>query len=313
MSPASNWLARDEFDRGAQELRSLGLRARSYGDPTVFAKSAGTYLVRRRADSPCGRRFFARAWIGSVDCRADRRSAADTAASICCRCSTSRRSRRDAEAVHRLQRPDLAPLVADMPVRHHPALARSDARGAPCQGPERGLRRARPSLRFCCRWQEGRALTTRRSCAILHAGGEAAGPLFGGTIAQLTASLGTPYAFDPPHGCILFFEDVNERPYRLDRMLTQLRLAGILARGRPRARLRPDARMRRGQAARSHGGGCDRANVRARVSDGPVLTGLSIRDTRNGAARDAAASACRVRVVTSPRRSPCADCRGIAR
>jgi muramoyltetrapeptide carboxypeptidase len=58
--------------------------------------------------------------------------------------------------------------------------------------------------------------------------GEARGLLFGGTLTQLTASLGTPYAFEPPDGCILFIEDVNERPYRLDRMLTQLRLAGVL-------------------------------------------------------------------------------------
>jgi muramoyltetrapeptide carboxypeptidase len=62
--------------------------------------------------------------------------------------------------------------------------------------------------------------------------GEAGGPLFGGTIAQLCASMGTPYAFEPPEGCVLFLEDVNERPYRLDRMLTQLRLGGILARAR---------------------------------------------------------------------------------
>jgi muramoyltetrapeptide carboxypeptidase len=63
-------------------------------------------------------------------------------------------------------------------------------------------------------------------------GGEVSGRLFGGTIAQLVASLGTPFAFDPPDGCVLFLEDVNERPYRLDRMLTQLRLAGILKRAR---------------------------------------------------------------------------------
>jgi muramoyltetrapeptide carboxypeptidase len=60
--------------------------------------------------------------------------------------------------------------------------------------------------------------------------GEAAGPLFGGTLTQLAASLGTPFAFDPPHGCVLFLEDVAERPYKLDRLVTQLRLAGILAR-----------------------------------------------------------------------------------
>ena len=62
--------------------------------------------------------------------------------------------------------------------------------------------------------------------------GEARGPLYGGTLTQLVASLGTPYAFDPPPGCVLFIEDVNERPYRLDRMLTQLRLSGVLARAR---------------------------------------------------------------------------------
>jgi muramoyltetrapeptide carboxypeptidase len=60
--------------------------------------------------------------------------------------------------------------------------------------------------------------------------GEAAGTLTGGTITKLTASLSTPYAFAPPPGCVLFLDEVAERPYRLDRMLTQLRLAGILSR-----------------------------------------------------------------------------------
>ena len=62
--------------------------------------------------------------------------------------------------------------------------------------------------------------------------GDASGPLFGGTLTQLAASMGTPYAFDPPKGSVLFIEDVGERPYRLDRMLTQLRLGGVLARAR---------------------------------------------------------------------------------
>jgi muramoyltetrapeptide carboxypeptidase len=60
--------------------------------------------------------------------------------------------------------------------------------------------------------------------------GEVDGPLFGGTITQLVGSLGTPFAFDPPPGSILFLEDVNERPYRIDRMLTQLAQSGILRR-----------------------------------------------------------------------------------
>jgi muramoyltetrapeptide carboxypeptidase len=62
--------------------------------------------------------------------------------------------------------------------------------------------------------------------------GEVRGPLFGGTITQLVASLGTPFAFDPPDGCVLFLEDVSERPYRLDRMLTQLELSGVIAKAR---------------------------------------------------------------------------------
>jgi len=59
--------------------------------------------------------------------------------------------------------------------------------------------------------------------------GEFAGPIVGGTVTQLLASLGTPYAFDPPAGYVLFFDEVGERPYRLDRMVTQLRQAGLLA------------------------------------------------------------------------------------
>ncbi|HSL23244.1 MAG TPA: LD-carboxypeptidase [Vicinamibacterales bacterium] len=60
--------------------------------------------------------------------------------------------------------------------------------------------------------------------------GEAIGTITGGNLSQLVASLGTPYAFDPPAGSVLFLEDVRERPYRIDRMVTQLRLAGVLDR-----------------------------------------------------------------------------------
>ncbi len=60
--------------------------------------------------------------------------------------------------------------------------------------------------------------------------GEAAGPLLGGTLSPLVASLGTAFAFDPPDRFVLFLDEVGERPYRLDRMLTQLDLAGILGR-----------------------------------------------------------------------------------
>jgi len=64
---------------------------------------------------------------------------------------------------------------------------------------------------------------------VLHEG-SASGMLIGGTMTQLAASLGTPYAFDPPDGCVLFLDEVAERPYRIDRLFTQLRLAGIIDR-----------------------------------------------------------------------------------
>lgn len=59
--------------------------------------------------------------------------------------------------------------------------------------------------------------------------GEATGPLYGGTLTQLLASLGTPFEFRPPAGHVLFLDEVGERPYRLHRMLTQLKLSGRLA------------------------------------------------------------------------------------
>lgn len=57
--------------------------------------------------------------------------------------------------------------------------------------------------------------------------GEGEGVLYGGCLSLLTASLGTPYQARFP-GTILFLEDVGEPPYRIDRMLMQLKLAGQL-------------------------------------------------------------------------------------
>ena len=83
-------------------------------------------------------------------------------------------------------------------------------------------------IRCLCR-AEAPGEITHPSLEVL-ASGEASGMLLGGTLTQLTASLGTPYAFDPPPGFVLFVDEVGERPFRIDRMLTQLRLSGILAR-----------------------------------------------------------------------------------
>lgn len=59
-----------------------------------------------------------------------------------------------------------------------------------------------------------------------HVGGAT---LWGGNLAVLTSLLGTPYFPDVRAG-ILFLEDVAEHPYRIERMLTQLLLSGVLAR-----------------------------------------------------------------------------------
>jgi len=56
-------------------------------------------------------------------------------------------------------------------------------------------------------------------------GGRATGPLAGGNLSLVAALSGTPYAV-PTDGAVLFLEETHEEPYRVDRMLTQLQLAG---------------------------------------------------------------------------------------
>ncbi len=57
--------------------------------------------------------------------------------------------------------------------------------------------------------------------------GTAEGVLLGGNLSVLTRLIGTPY-LPMLDGAILFLEDVGEAPYRIDGMLAQLRLAGVL-------------------------------------------------------------------------------------
>jgi muramoyltetrapeptide carboxypeptidase len=58
-------------------------------------------------------------------------------------------------------------------------------------------------------------------------GGSARGELFGGCLSILASLVGTPY-LPSLSGKLLFLEDVGEPPYRIDRMLTQLRDSGTL-------------------------------------------------------------------------------------
>lgn len=148
---------------------------------------------------------------------------------------------------------------------------------------------------FLALLQDGADLALLPDGLIVVQAGEVSGPIFGGTITQLTASLGTPYAFDPPEGCVLFLEDVDERPYRLDRMLTQLRLAGIL--GRARALVFGEMR------------GCDEPNGAVTARDaihafvqgfpGPVIVGFPSGHTAGP--MWTLPLGVRVRVVTAPR------------
>lgn len=55
--------------------------------------------------------------------------------------------------------------------------------------------------------------------------GKASGPLAGGNLTLIATTMGTPWEIQTG-GKILFLEDVGEQPYSMDRMLTQLRLAG---------------------------------------------------------------------------------------
>jgi muramoyltetrapeptide carboxypeptidase len=83
-----------------------------------------------------------------------------------------------------------------------------------------------------CFWTalESSEFTVRESVAQ-RADIDVSGTLWGGNLAMIAALVGTPYM---PHidGGILFVEDVNEHPYRVERMLYQLHHAGVLARQR---------------------------------------------------------------------------------
>ena len=54
------------------------------------------------------------------------------------------------------------------------------------------------------------------------------GRLIGGNLSMIAASVGTPY-FPDISPSLLLLEEIDERPYRVDRMLRQIRLAGILS------------------------------------------------------------------------------------
>lgn len=216
VAPASAF-ARDEFEQGIAELRALGFEP--IYEESVFERRgylAGPADVRAAA--------FQRAWndptiAGLIAVRGGYGS-------------VHLLPLLDEDAIRAHPKPfvgysDNTSILAwlttrlDMVSFHGPMLEGRLARG------ERGY--DRDTFERClCRTEPVGSIRHPSTEVLAH--GEAAGVLMGGTLTQLLASLATPWAFDPPDGCVLFIDEVGERPYRLDRMLTQLKLTGLLRR-----------------------------------------------------------------------------------
>lgn len=98
---------------------------------------------------------------------------------------------------------------------HGPMLERASAGGGPSES-HRALARALMGVGDAVRL-EGKALV----------GGWREGRLIGGSLSLIVGSLGTPWEIDT-RDAILLLEEVSEAPYRLDRMLQQLKAAGKL-------------------------------------------------------------------------------------
>jgi len=216
VSPASPF-DREEFDRGIEEIRRLGFVP--IYDEAVFAR-------RRYVSGPPELRaaVIRSAWqdrsiAGLIGVRGGYGSA-------------QLLPLLDREEARRAGKPfigysDLTSILNFLTVGcnliafHGPMLDRRLSRGADGYDVD-------SFMRALCRTEPLGELAPPGLEAIR--GGEAAGLLLGGTLTQLLASLGTPFAFAPPPGYVLFLDEVGERPYRLDRMVTQLRQAGLLAR-----------------------------------------------------------------------------------
>ncbi len=216
VAPASPFL-RDEFDRGIDEIRRLVFEP--VFDESVFARQgyvAGPASVRAAA--------IAAAWedpsiAGVIGVRGGYGSA-------------QLLPLLDRDAARRACKPfigysDLTAVLTfltlgcDLVAFHGPMLAGRLGKGVEAYDPE--------SFRQSLCLSEPIGELTAPGVESIRSG-DGRGVLLGGTLTQLLASLGTPFAFAPPAGYILFLDEVAERPYRLDRMVTQLRQTGLLAR-----------------------------------------------------------------------------------
>ncbi len=97
------------------------------------------------------------------------------------------------------------------------------------------------------------------------------GPLWGGNLAVLCSLIGTPY-FPAIDGGILYVEDVGEPPFRIERLLYQLHLSGIL--GRQRALVLGEFSQCRSSAYDNGYGLVDSFEQIRAVTRVPVITGI---------------------------------------
>jgi muramoyltetrapeptide carboxypeptidase len=216
VAPASPFV-REEFDRGVDEIRRLGFEP--VYDDSVFARQryvAGSAELRASAihaawrDPSIAGIVGARGGYGSAQLLPllDRDAARSAAKPF-------------------IGYSDLTAILTflnfccDLVAFHGPMLAGRLGKG------EAGYD-ADSFRRALCRPEPIGELTAPGVESIR--AGETTGLLCGGTLTQLLASLGTPFAFAPPPGYVLFLDEVAERPYRLDRMVTQLVQTGLLAR-----------------------------------------------------------------------------------
>jgi muramoyltetrapeptide carboxypeptidase len=254
VAPASN-SSREQFDRGVAEIRQLGFEPTF--DASVFERAAFTAGgARSRAEA------FLTAWNDP-----------EVAALIAVRGGYGSVELLPLLDDAQLGRPKLFIGYSDttslltwltihrrIPALHGPMLEGRLARGSEGYDP----------LSFTTLLSGGKGLSLEPDGVRVLRAGEATGMLVGGTLTQLGASLGTPYAFDPPRGSLLFLEDVNERPYRVHRLLMQLRLAGVLSRaaglvfGEMRGCDEPDGRVTAAEVLEEFAGDCA----------GPVLAGF---------------------------------------
>lgn len=215
IAPASPF-DRDDFELGVEELRRLGFEP-VYED-SVFARQsylAGSPIVRAGA--------FKRAWADpGIDALIAVRGGYGSA-QILPHLSVDE-IRRTPKAL--IGYSDITMLLTYLTLHchvvafHGPMIDRRLSRGA--EGYDLDS-----FARALCRTEPVGELTADGIETVRE--GDASGILLGGTMTQLLASFGTAFAFEPPPGHVLLLEEVAERPYRLDRMVTQFRQSGLLA------------------------------------------------------------------------------------